>query len=342
MKETVGCMVCGREFKCITPSHLKKHGMTIADYLEKYPGAFLTSETTCKKRSECTAGENNPCFSKFGDDHPAYGNIHTDETKDIISETNRERVWTDEMRENMTGERVERIVKFCLICGDEFKVLPSDADRKYCSTKCANIGNCGDNNPAKRDDVRKKISASLDGHDVSESTREKISEGNEGLLVGDKNPACRPDIAKKISDSLMGHGVSEDVRRKISENIPDQTLENNANWKGGISFEPYCQEFNEKLKQQVRDRYNNCDFMSGLTADICNVINGKVHKLSIHHVDYNKMQGCDGHKWLLIPVSRRHNSIFNGNRPFWERLICYALEYDETYYTDEIKDIFAN
>ena len=173
MKETVECLECGREFKCITPSHLKKHGMTIADYLEKYPGAFLTSETTCKKRSECTAGENNPCFGKFGEDHPAHENVHTDETKAIISETNKNRIWTDEMHKNMMGERVERTIKFCLTCGNEFVVLPCEIDKKYCCTKCANIGNSGENNPAKRDDVRAKIGAALDGHDVSESTHVK-------------------------------------------------------------------------------------------------------------------------------------------------------------------------
>ena len=118
--------------------------------------------------------------------------------------------------------------------------------------------------------------------------------------------------------------------------------ENGANWQGGISFEPYCSKFTEQLKQQIRDFYNNCDYFSGLPVGVCNIINGKVNKLSIHHVDYNKMQGCDVHKWGLIPLSHKNHVKTNGNRSFWERLICYALEYDKTYYTDEIKDIFVN
>jgi len=238
--------------------------------------------------------------------------------------------------------RIARIKKICPSCDIEFEVLPCHIDRKYCSNKCVGIANRGDNNPAKRPDSRKKISDSLMGHDVSEETREKLRVSHIGLCSGDKNPSCNPDIAKKISNSLLGHEVSEATRQKIRKNQPDTSMENNGNWKGGISFEPYCPKFDEKLKKQIRDRYDNCDFITGLHVSVCNVIKGKVHKLSVHHVDYNKMQGCDDYGWRLIPVSRKHNSMFNANRSFWERLICYAFEYDETYYNNEIKDIFIN
>ena len=110
--------------------------------------------------------------------------------------------------------------------------------------------------------------------------------------------------------------------------------ENNWNWKGGISFEPYCHKFNNALKQKIRDKYNNCDFISGLPDYICN----HQRKLDVHHVDYDKMQGCNGHEWHLIPLSRRHNSIVNRNRSFWHRLFTYTLMYDKTYYKETDKD----
>ena len=110
--------------------------------------------------------------------------------------------------------------------------------------------------------------------------------------------------------------------------------ENNPNWKGGISFDPYCEKFNEVKKKEVRDRYDNCDYLTGIYRDICNMVGGKVQELSVHHVDYDKMQGCDDIKWKLIPVSKRHNTMFNKNRPFWKKLILYSLEYDKEYYND--------
>jgi len=56
----------------------------------------------------------------------------------------------------------EKIIKICPICRKEFKVLPCHSDRVYCSIKCVGISNkgklSGDNNPAKREEVRKRMS----------------------------------------------------------------------------------------------------------------------------------------------------------------------------------------
>lgn len=63
MKETVECLECGREFKTISVSHLKTHGMTMAEYREKYPDAILTSEKSRGDRRELSFGENNPHYN---------------------------------------------------------------------------------------------------------------------------------------------------------------------------------------------------------------------------------------------------------------------------------------
>lgn len=149
--------------------------------------------------------------------------------------------------------------------------------------------------------------------------------GND-YIAGHQTRGREPSLShkKKISYSKMGMCSGED----------------NPNWKGGISFAPYCAKFTEKVKQQIRDLYNNCDFISGLPDYICNVSkSGRFRKLDVHHVDSNKMQGCDGVKWKLVPLSCRNHMRMNGNTAFWERLICYALEYDETYYNIKRIDI---
>lgn len=70
---------------------------------------------------------------------------------------------------------------------------------------------------------------------------------------------------------------------------------NREDWGGFIRNQPYCSKFNESCRELNRDKYNRCCF-------ICNKSekeNGR--KLSVHHVDMNKQQGCDG-DWCLVPL----------------------------------------
>jgi len=109
--------------------------------------------------------------------------------------------------------------------------------------------------------------------------------------------------------------------------------ENHPAWKGGISFGKYCPKFNNKIKKEIREKYNNCDYISGLHKNICN--NGL--NLDVHHIDYDKEQGCNEKKWQLIPLSRSNHTKTNYNREFWNKLFIYALEYDKEYYNKENK-----
>lgn len=323
MKETVECLECGREFKCITPSHLKKHGMAVAEYLVKYPGANLTSEATCKKRSECTAGENHPFYGLFGEDHPAYGNIHSSATKNMISDANKGKIINDKTRNAVAEANRNRVV--------------SDATRKKMSDSQKA-------RPPPSDKTRAKLSKVHKGKIVSAATRALISAaGKARQPVTDKTRAKLSKALKGKNHPLYGKSPSAETRAKTSKTLMGKyTGENSCAWKGGGSFEPYCDKFTEELRRQVRNRYDNCDFFSGLPDYICNIMdNGKVQKLSVHHVDYNKVQGCEGIEWRLVPLSRKNHAKTHGNRIFWEKLICYALEHDETYYDEEIIDIYS-
>jgi hypothetical protein len=91
--------------------------------------------------------------------------------------------------------------------------------------------------------------------------------------------------------------------------------ENSPHWKGGISFEPYCEKFSRKLKREIRTDYNKKCFVCGISQQD----NGKC--LSIHHVDYNKMQGCGGRRWNLLPLCRRCHTATNHRRWYWFLLL---------------------
>jgi 5-methylcytosine-specific restriction endonuclease McrA len=85
----------------------------------------------------------------------------------------------------------------------------------------------GDKNPAKRPEVRKKISLALKGRSFSEEHRRKISEQRRGKSLSElhkrkiseaiKGTIRSEENRRNISKGLKGHLVSEETRRKISE-----------------------------------------------------------------------------------------------------------------------------
>jgi len=104
-------------------------------------------------------------------------------------------------------------------------------------------------------------------------------------------------------------------RCSICDNISRVGI-GNSNWKGGISKEPYCQNWTRDLKVFVKERDNyKC------LNPYCNSKNPD--KLSVHHIDYNKKScGPDN----LITICRSCNCKANFNREWhesWYKAILY-------------------
>lgn len=92
--------------------------------------------------------------------------------------------------------------------------------------------------------------------------------------------------------------------------------ENNPRWLGGKSFEPYCQKFNEYLKEEIRDAFGRKCFLCGVSE------NGR--KLSVHHINFDKQAGCYGKKWNLIPLCTSCHTKTTNNRHYHFNLLnCY-------------------
>lgn len=83
----------------------------------------------------------------------------------------------------------------------------------------------------------------------------------------------------------------------------------NPAWKGGISFEPYCEEWKDiEYKQDIKDRdENKC------LNPYCDSPNK--NDLTIHHIDYNK-KNCKPSN--LITICRSCNSKANKDRNWHE------------------------
>ncbi len=85
--------------------------------------------------------------------------------------------------------------------------------------------------------------------------------------------------------------------------------ENNPNWKGGISFAPYCEKFNNRKKEEIRNQYNRQCYICGKNEKDNITKTNKIIRLSVHHIDGDKEQGCNGKQWKLIPLCMHcHNS----------------------------------
>jgi hypothetical protein len=121
---------------------------------------------------------------------------------------------------------------------------------------------------------------------------------------------------KKAAEKRKGEKQSEKTKRKRSETAKlngSQRGENNPmfgrkgdkapRWQGGISKLPYGFDFNEELKNRIREKFNH-------TCVLC----GKWGNCP-HHIDYDKMNNKEENFVLLC---RSDNGRVNKNRIQWE------------------------
>lgn len=89
------------------------------------------------------------------------------------------------------------------------------------------------------------------------------------------------------------------------------TGKNHPGWRGGVSFDPYPEEFNNRFKQMIRQRDQE-------TCAIC----GGVGRC-VHHIDYMKHNTDPVN---CVTLCRSCHSRTNYNRPYWIRLLQSRTE----------------
>ena len=109
---------------------------------------------------------------------------------------------------------------------------------------------------------------------------------------------------------------------------------NNPSWRGGTSFEDYCINFNDAIKEEAREKYGRQCFLCGKTE----AENGK--KLCVHHVDYDKKRGCNGKKLLLVPLCTSCHAKTNFRRDYWESIIRAKMRKRKLSHSQTILDVF--
>ena len=275
----VKCEICGKEFQKITNSHLKKHDITINEYIEQFPGAFLITESCRKKFS----GENNGM----------YGKHQTEESKQKSREAHLGRHHTDEAKQKMSDSRSGEKNHFY--------------GKHHTEEAKQSIGKAHLGKPSH-----------MKGKHPSEETKQKM---REPISEEGKKNMRKPkseEHKQKIREFHLGMKASEEAKLKMSKS---RLGEKNGSWKGGISFFPYCEKFDDDLKERIRNFFGRCCYVCGKNE----TDNGR--KLDVHHVNYDKMVCCNDVKPLFVPLCMSCHAKTLKDREYWEVFFTVSLNY---------------
>lgn len=230
-------------------------------------------------------------------------------------------------KDNPIDRSKQDIIHNCKYCGKSFKTTDYRLKygKFYCSDECKN-------NHMKRDIIQS----------TCEICGKIFDKYNSGVTQHQKfcSPECSSKSISKEEIIVKCNQCGKDVIIKGKEyqrlrspngNFCDRKCwydyysknfsgENSPMWEGGISFLPYCFKFNNKRRQAVRDFFNN-------TCIICGKHQSEeLTKLDVHHVYYNKDDGCDGRPFNLVPLCHACHTRTNHNRDYWEIFITNLLE----------------
>lgn len=164
------------------------------------------------------------------------------------------------------------------------------------------------------EETLQKIKTARKKQTFSEDTLKKFSEIHKGVIFSDQR-------REKISEALTGIKRSNETKLKISKARQGKcTAHENPSWNGGVSFLPYCHKFNEVLKEQIRERDNRTCQLCGRTEK--ENLQLFKHKLSMHHVHYDK-PNCEPD---LISLCNQCSSKVNFKREYYENRFIEKLK----------------
>lgn len=104
------------------------------------------------------------------------------------------------------------------------------------------------------------------------------------------------ETRRKMSIGKKGISLTEETREKLSASHQGIPYEE---WTGFAERGEYCEKFDEACRERIREKYNRmCFWCSKHESE-------ETRKLSVHHIDMDKTQGCDGTIWKLVPLCRR-------------------------------------
>lgn len=201
------------------------------------------------------------------------------------------------------------------------KYTMTEEHKKQISMACS-----GDKNPAKRPEVREKISKIIRENHIGRRFEKGNIPWNKGLSTKKEIKIHKTRVA--WNKGMKGIHLSPNTEFKKGQ--VNLFREKNSNWQGGISFEPYTPEFNVLFKEAIRTRDAFLCLKCGMREEDSRVLFKK--RLHVHHINYEKK--------LTIPenccaLCQRCNIEVNQNRTHWTKFFQsllserYGYDYSE-------------
>jgi predicted DNA-binding protein YlxM (UPF0122 family) len=164
------------------------------------------------------------------------------------------------------------------------------------------------------------------GKKMSKVVRQKMSKNRIGVFAGKKNPMYGVRLIGKLNPNY------KDGRSLVIKYCPDcgkqlknwhstfcascaKKGERGPNWHNGLSNLPYPLNFNESLKEKIRER--DCR-----VCKVCGIIENGRH-LHVHHIDYNK-ENLDSSN--LVSLCGKCHQKTNHNRDYWFAYFRYIMD----------------
>ena len=155
------------------------------------------------------------------------------------------------------------------------------------------------------EETREKMSKSRLGKHHTNKTKDKMRKSHSGQIPWNKGISPSEESNQKNRESNLGKKHSEESKRKVSATKQGISYDE---WGSFVSEKKYCPKFDEVCRESNRAKYNHECFICGLPQSQNLTKNGKVRKLSVHHVDMDKAQGCESN-WKLVPLCMKHHAI---------------------------------
>lgn len=264
------CFICGEDY-LTNKFYPSNYCSRTCCHVGKSPGTkgVSMSEETKEKLRQKLSGKN----------HPNYGKHHSKETREKI-------------RQTKLGEKnpMYEIGNKHPMFGKKHK---SESIKKMSDVKI------GKKMPNDFSEKMSKITSGRVLGSPSDQTKRKMSKAKLGC-----------NLSEEHKKNIRKTNRSEQMRKKFSELMKGRFVgESHPNWKGGISYEPYCPAFSNKEWREYifeRDKEKHCWNPQCLK-------NGKLEVL--HHINYDK-KDC---RYLnIIKICNGCNTQANFNRTWWK------------------------
>lgn len=236
---------------------------------------------------------------------------------------------------NLSKGSNKKIIAICDMC-QKVRILSYRAYKPYCHA-CSHKTDSHRNKVSELAKLKTGNKNPFYGKTHSKESKAKISQGHVGKKASDATKL-------KMSNTRKGVPKNEEHKRKIGEGNRNKYISKETriiqscikqeidikNWNGFTSKDPYCKKFNNDIKEYIRNKYNRECFICNKNEDDNITFKGEMKRLSVHHVDKNRNQGCDEKDWSLIPLCMSCHSI--AHNELWTARIFYLVQ-------EEVKSI---